>query len=107
MNFTVEQLAALVPDGASITLHKGDEPDVPMRLGMALIRRGVHGHGQHEEASREAHHGTGQLDCRTPPQAEHERDHADDDRHHPPFHGMRPSFRGDPRGRSVEYAPDM
>jgi acyl CoA:acetate/3-ketoacid CoA transferase alpha subunit len=36
-------LAARVPDGASITLHKGDEPDVPMRLGMALIRRGVRG----------------------------------------------------------------
>ena len=43
MDFTVDQLAALVPDGASITLHKGDEPDVPMRLGMALIRRGVRG----------------------------------------------------------------
>jgi hypothetical protein len=30
MDFTVDQLAALVPDGASVTLHKGDEPDVPM-----------------------------------------------------------------------------
>lgn len=40
---TVDQLAALVPHGASITLHKGDEPDVPMRLGMALIRRGMRG----------------------------------------------------------------
>ena len=42
-DLTVDQLAALVPHGASITLHKGDEPDVPMRLGMALIRRGVRG----------------------------------------------------------------
>ena len=41
--YTVDQLAALVPDGASITLHKGDEPDVPMALGLALIRRGVRG----------------------------------------------------------------
>lgn len=36
-------LAALVPDGASVTLHKGDEPDVPMALAKALIRRGVRG----------------------------------------------------------------
>ncbi len=40
---TVEDLAALVPDGASVTVHKGDEPDVPMALGRALIRRGVRG----------------------------------------------------------------
>mgnify|MGYP000909751133 CR=1 FL=1 len=40
---SVDQLAALVPDGASLTLNKGDEPDVPMALGMALIRRGVRG----------------------------------------------------------------
>lgn len=40
---TVDQLAALVPDGASLTLNKGDEPDVPMALGKALIRRGVRG----------------------------------------------------------------
>ena len=40
---SVDALAALVPDGASITLHKGDEPDVPMALGLALIRRGVRG----------------------------------------------------------------
>ncbi len=39
----VDQLAALVPHGASITLNKGDEPDVPMALGKALIRRGVRG----------------------------------------------------------------
>jgi acyl CoA:acetate/3-ketoacid CoA transferase alpha subunit len=43
MDFTVDQLAALVPDGASVTLHKGDEPDVPMALAMALVRRGVRG----------------------------------------------------------------
>jgi glutaconate CoA-transferase subunit A len=40
---TVADLAALVPDGASITVHKGDEPDVPMALAKALIRRGVRG----------------------------------------------------------------
>lgn len=43
---TVDDLAAmasLVPDGASITVHKGDEPDVPMALAQALIRRGVRG----------------------------------------------------------------
>lgn len=40
---TVDQLAALVADGASITVHKGDEPDVPMALALALIRRGVRG----------------------------------------------------------------
>ncbi len=42
-NCSVDALAALVPDGASLTLHKGDEPDVPMALGLALIRRGVRG----------------------------------------------------------------
>jgi len=42
-NLSVDQLASLVPDGASVTLHKGDEPDVPMALGKALIRRGVRG----------------------------------------------------------------
>jgi glutaconate CoA-transferase subunit A len=36
-------LAARVPDGASVTVHKGDEPDVPMALAMALVRRGVRG----------------------------------------------------------------
>jgi glutaconate CoA-transferase, subunit A len=40
---SLDELAALVPDGASVTLHKGDEPDVPMALGKALIRRGVRG----------------------------------------------------------------
>jgi glutaconate CoA-transferase subunit A len=40
---TVDDLAALVPDGASVTVHKGDEPDVPMALARALIRRGVRG----------------------------------------------------------------
>lgn len=40
---TIDDLAALVPDGASITVHKGDEPDVPMALARALIRRGVRG----------------------------------------------------------------
>lgn len=40
-DFSVDQLAARVSDGVSITLHKGDEPDVPMALGLALVRRGV------------------------------------------------------------------
>lgn len=40
---TPDDLAALVPDGASVTVHKGDEPDVPMALAKALIRRGVRG----------------------------------------------------------------
>ncbi|HOB92574.1 MAG TPA: CoA-transferase [Aquabacterium sp.] len=40
---TLDDLAALVPDGASVTVHKGDEPDVPMALAKALIRRGVRG----------------------------------------------------------------
>lgn len=39
----VDALAAQVPDGASVTVHKGDEPDVPMALARALIRRGVRG----------------------------------------------------------------
>jgi len=40
---TLEALAALLPDGASVTVHKGDEPDVPMALAKALIRRGARG----------------------------------------------------------------
>lgn len=40
---SVYALAALVPDGASLSVHKGDEPDVPMALAKALIRRGVRG----------------------------------------------------------------
>jgi glutaconate CoA-transferase subunit A len=39
----LEALAALVPDGASVTVNKGDEPDVPMALALALIRRGARG----------------------------------------------------------------
>lgn len=39
----VDSLAAQVPDGASITVHKGDERDVPMALAHALVRRGVRG----------------------------------------------------------------
>lgn len=39
----VDALAAWVPDGASVTVHKGDEPDVPMALALALIRRGARG----------------------------------------------------------------
>jgi glutaconate CoA-transferase subunit A len=39
----VDQLAALVPHGASISLNKGEAPDVPMALGRALIRRGLRG----------------------------------------------------------------
>lgn len=37
----VDALAALVPDGASLTVHKGDLADVPMALALALIRRGA------------------------------------------------------------------
>lgn len=39
----VDTLAAQVPDGASMTVHKGDERDVPMALARALVRRGVRG----------------------------------------------------------------
>ena len=40
---SVQALAALVPDGASVTVQKGDEADVPMALAFALARRGVRG----------------------------------------------------------------
>lgn len=40
---SLDALAALVPDGAQVTVHKGDEPDVPMALALALVRRGVRG----------------------------------------------------------------
>lgn len=40
---TLDDLAALVPHGASVTVNKGDEADVPMALAMALVRRGVRG----------------------------------------------------------------
>ncbi|MCU0921860.1 MAG: CoA synthetase [Burkholderiaceae bacterium] len=39
----IDELAARVPDGASLSVHKGDERDVPMALAHALIRRGVRG----------------------------------------------------------------
>jgi glutaconate CoA-transferase subunit A len=39
----VDQLAAQVADGASLSVHKGDERDVPMALAHALVRRGVRG----------------------------------------------------------------
>jgi len=39
----VDELAARVPDGASLSVQKGDERDVPMALAHALIRRGVRG----------------------------------------------------------------
>ena len=39
----VDTLAAQVPDGASMTVQKGDERDVPMALAHALVRRGVRG----------------------------------------------------------------
>ncbi len=39
----VEALAALVPHGATVTVHKGDEADVPMALAFALVKRGVRG----------------------------------------------------------------
>ncbi len=37
----LEALAAMVPDGATVTVNKGDEADVPMALALALIRRGA------------------------------------------------------------------
>jgi glutaconate CoA-transferase subunit A len=40
---SVDALAALVPHGASVTVQKGDEADVPMALAFALVRRGVRG----------------------------------------------------------------
>jgi len=40
---SLEALAALVPHGASVTLQKGDEADVPMALAFALVKRGVRG----------------------------------------------------------------
>ena len=39
----VDALAAQVPHGASLSVQKGDERDVPMALAHALIRRGVRG----------------------------------------------------------------
>ncbi len=39
----VDDLAGRVPTGASITVQKGDERDVPMALAHALVRRGVRG----------------------------------------------------------------
>jgi glutaconate CoA-transferase subunit A len=39
----VDALAARLPSRASVTANKGDEADVPMALGRALIRRGVRG----------------------------------------------------------------
>ncbi|HEX6017300.1 MAG TPA: hypothetical protein VFZ28_04285, partial [Burkholderiaceae bacterium] len=39
----VDELAARVPPGASVTVQKGDERDVPMALAHALVRRGVRG----------------------------------------------------------------
>jgi len=40
---TPDTLAALIPDGATVTVHKGDAPDVPMALALALVRRGARG----------------------------------------------------------------
>ncbi len=40
---SVDELAARVPHGASLSVHKGDERDVPMALAHALVRRGVRG----------------------------------------------------------------
>lgn len=39
----IDELAARVPDGASLSVQKGDERDVPMALAHALIRRGLRG----------------------------------------------------------------
>jgi len=40
---SIDEMAAMVPDAASVTVHKGDEADVPMALAKALIRRGARG----------------------------------------------------------------
>lgn len=40
---SADALAARVPAGASVSVHKGDEADVPMALALALARRGVRG----------------------------------------------------------------
>lgn len=37
----VDELAAEIPNGATISVQKGDQPDVPMSLAKAMIRRGV------------------------------------------------------------------
>ncbi len=39
----IDLLAAQVGDGASLSVQKGDERDVPMALARALVRRGVRG----------------------------------------------------------------
>jgi glutaconate CoA-transferase, subunit A len=39
----IDELAARVSDGTSLSVQKGDERDVPMALAHALIRRGVRG----------------------------------------------------------------
>lgn len=39
----VDTLAQRISDGASVSLNKGDEADVPMALAHALVRRGVRG----------------------------------------------------------------
>ena len=39
----IDALAARLPCGASVTVNKGDEPDVPMALALALIRARVRG----------------------------------------------------------------
>lgn len=39
----VDGLAAMIPDGSSVTIHKGDEADVPMALTWAMVRRGIRG----------------------------------------------------------------
>ena len=38
-----DALAARIPNGASVSVNKGDEADVPMALGYAMIRRGLKG----------------------------------------------------------------
>ncbi len=38
---TPDALARHIPDGASITVNKGDEADVPMALAFAMIRKGL------------------------------------------------------------------
>jgi glutaconate CoA-transferase subunit A len=39
----LDTLSQRVPDGASVTVQKGDQRDVPLALAKALVRRGVRG----------------------------------------------------------------
>lgn len=38
---TLDEMAARIADGSSVSIHKGDEADVPMALMWAMVRRGL------------------------------------------------------------------